>query len=129
MKEIDFSIDECGVIVGIGYHDGSLWGIESREGNADLLLSNSAGQDVRFCLAGCRSLYVDDFREGNIVDRIYLWSVLSAPPGMLEELRSRGWTTEGLARHQNMKLFVLECSYGATVLALVESVTIRALYE
>ncbi len=74
-------------------------------------------------LSGIRYLAVDGFLQGNIVDTAYLWPVLEAPRYQrLDAAKAFSIEESSLDRENSLgatSLFVLECSYGATVHALI----------
>jgi hypothetical protein len=71
---------------------------------------------------------MDEVREGNVVDRMYLWSLGTVPKAVLQRMLQRLeiGPSEVLVEKFGPKaqIFQLECSYGAHILAVVEHVEI-----
>lgn len=68
------------------------------------------------------------FLDGNIVDSAYLWPILDAPTNQRKDASTAFSVNQcdlDLENNKNAdKLFVVECSYGATIYALVNKVMI-----
>jgi len=73
---------------------------------------------------------LNNLREGNIIDRMYLWDLDRTPEGIARRLRQAlnvdSATLLSGAVDGASKVFHLECSYGAELFAVVEGVRINA---
>lgn len=134
------------------FHDGNLTSVEVGEGTAALGLKHSDGRRFSFQLAGVEALYINDFREGNIVLELHEVTgpefeetgfspgdvraslhVLFTPP---HHDAAQSYHDEHNAlldrqverlRSGAMRLIILDPAYGADLLAFCASTTLIAL--
>ncbi len=116
--------DHAGRLLGLRCHDGHLIAVSvSEPHSARLDFRRLDGSLAMLSLSGIRYLAVDGFLQGNIVDTAYLWPVLEAPRYQrLDAAKAFSIEESSLDRENSLgatSLFVLECSYGATVHALI----------
>jgi len=72
--------DEHGWLRDIRCHDGRLIAAELMDGDSvKLKLRRTDGTLPYIALDGVRYFAMNSFREGNIIDSVYLWSALEAP--------------------------------------------------
>lgn len=121
------STDEQGKLRDVRCHDGLLVAVELLGGDAVKLGIRRVGRTlVQIDLDGVRYFTMNNFREGNIIDSVYLWSAIEAPRNQLENaLRALSLYERDLFRKNDLladKLSVIESSYGATIHALVSRV-------
>lgn len=126
----DFRVDDAGQIIGVDHHDGRLRSVVLRDEEIDLGLVTSAGQNTQVTLTRVKYFALNNLREGNIVDWMYLWDLERAPEGIARRLRQAlnmdSATLLSGAIDGASKVFHLECSYGAELFAVVEGVRINA---
>lgn len=119
------------------FHDGNLTGVQYANGNAIFLdFSTGKGQHFRISLTGVIRFVATDLLEGNIV-----FDVLSTSFGNLEAALADEYITGALfgtvphtgkeldnwrqqIRNHSLNVFVVEPSYGASVIALCQGVAL-----
>jgi len=120
--------DESGRLVGFRCHDGSLLGVRLCGASVELRCRRVDETEVLVVLNGVGSFAMDRFLEGNIVDSAYLWPVAQAPKLQRQGAVAAFSCEEQFFDRRNdvsrKNLFVLECSYGATIFALVSNIDI-----
>lgn len=119
------SVDTHGFLRGFPYHDGALEGVLVSAGSAPqihLAIRSADGEPRVLTLHGVAAFLLDGFREGNIILHI---RVLNA--GTAEESPAvRAWEAgrRALSLDPDAVVFVLESSYGATILAVCRDVDV-----
>ena len=120
-------VDGVGQVVGVRHHDGQIIGIAfPSEGLVEICLRDSAGEENSVSLEGVEYFLVNNLREGNIVDRMYVWDLDAAPRfvigPLLEALSANGLDALSQRLGGKIKVFRLESSFGAEVTALVRRI-------
>jgi hypothetical protein len=116
--------DEYGRLRDFRCHDGLLISVELLDSKTiKLRFRRIDGKFVQIVLDGVCYFSMNRFLEGNIVDSAYLWPVSDAPKNQRQDaLTAFSLDEPDLDRENKLKadkLFVIECSYGATIHALV----------
>ena len=117
------NLDISGALRGIPYHDGQLEGVLVHDKTVYLGLRSTSGVRRILLLHDVMDLCLDGFRQGNIVLDI---RVLSAAQAKRDDA-VRAMVSEKLFRalesmDQEVRVFLLESSYGAEVVALCRAV-------
>lgn len=125
------STDESGYLVGIRYHDGRLLGVNLRNGDKVVLtLASVDGDESRLELRGIDYLTVNDFREGNTINAIYVWDRENIPRHIIREFSAASSVKEhdllNKIESVGYKVFYLECSYGAEIFATIKEYCLLA---
>jgi hypothetical protein len=117
--------DENGFVRGVPYHDGFLVGILVADEEVHLALRSAQGERRVLTLHGVGGLCVNGFREGNIVLNIRVLEVASAlaDPGIREAVVEKLYV-DLVKTAAGFKLFLLESSIGADIIALCSDVTV-----
>ena len=121
-----FSRDSFGRIQGIGGHDSILHFLDTSQKHLlKLGFISVDGSQKTLCIEGMKKLFVNNFREGNIIDSFYLWPISLIPQNISDSLLRSSFGNElesTITRHPNGNfLFFLECSFGAELCAIIES--------
>lgn len=115
-----------GIIIGFRCHDGQFRSALVEEKRARLGFVRADGSCACLVLSDVRYLLIDGFREGNIVDDAYFWTRSSIPESVAIETTAKFQLSAdyftSLLASAGYSVFVLECSYGATVYAVLQSV-------
>lgn len=126
--ELMITTDSYGQIVGFPHHDGRLECVRFGQDNCvSLWISGSTGDLNELRLLGCRLFDASGAREQNIIDRMYFWKLDQVPEPMLgQAARALDIDSDFGSSHayRDYQLFVLECSYGLSIHALVERAVI-----
>lgn len=118
-------VDEEGRLVDVRYHDGQLLGVSLQgNGNALLRFTSVDGEESRLELRGIHLLNINEFREGNTINAVYIWNSKSVP----SETVARFSQVAGIREQELVKqielneyiVFYLECSYGAEIFSTAE---------
>ena len=122
----NFSKDSFGRIQGIGGHDSILNFLDaSQEHILKLGFVSDGGHQKTICIEGIKKLFVNNFREGNIIDSFYLWPITLIPKNILDSVFRSSFGDElknaVVQSQKNNFLFFLECSFGAELCAIIES--------
>lgn len=131
-KASELRTDGTGQVIGISHHDGHIAAILfPKDAQFELRIVSSDGEEISVELLGVEYLALNNLREGNIIDRMYLWNFAKAPPmivnRMLEVLSMRSKDVLAESFGDGVFIFHLECSYGAELFALVRSANARFL--
>ena len=95
--------------------------------NINLCIADSDGNEICVGLSGVKHFVANDLREGNIIDRMYLWRLDDAPATIAKrminalKINSTGSLSNDLS--PTSLLFHLECSYGAELFALINTIS------
>jgi len=128
-----WQLDHEGTIIGAGLHDGRLLGITVEGANVTLGYKTWDGNSNRIILCEATELNVGNFWVGNIIGQAWLWDKPSVQrslwqrlfAGRIVESRFEESLNELIASAQHKMFFALECSYGAQVYALCDSLEIN----
>lgn len=119
-------IDVHGRITGLNCHDGILNMLDVRNKNElklGMRLTDSSERLISF--GDISRLYVQNFREGNIIDSFSLWPMESAPKAAiqlaLELSECDSFSNIFPVTEKNKFTLLLESSYGANLLAVIET--------
>lgn len=118
-------IDQYNQLLGIACHDGLLTGVDvSRRPLITVCISDSTGQAYEVFIGSVKYFYIHNFREGNIIDRMYLWN-LSDIPEIAKKNLEKYFEVDCIDRlasrsGKNNFIISLECSYGAELFAVIE---------
>lgn len=117
--------DEHGFVRGFPYHDGFLDGVLVDGREARFALRDLEGTRRVFSLRDIRCLCMDEFRQGNIVADLRVISVVQARenPTVCKLLADRLYL-DPMTLDPSLRIFSLECSYGAEVIAVCGEVDI-----
>jgi hypothetical protein len=121
--------DEHGRLIGFRYHDGSLNGVQITEhNNLHLQGCSVCGENFQLNLQCVDLFALDEFREGNTINTMYLWSFLDAPKTVISKISKKFGLDNALmdvkyGSSDEFFIFVLECSYGAEILAISKTVS------
>lgn len=122
------SDEYTGYIPGFRCHDGFFTSVSLLDQNIVRLgFRRLDGSRPALVLNGVARFALDRFLEGNIVDAAYLWPMDAAPLIQLEAARIALGLKSHLTRlgpGSRECLFVLECSYGATVFSIADEVVL-----
>ena len=123
-QKSELSVDDLGQVIGISHHDGRIESISLGAGESiDLRLVSSDGEKAAVRLLGVGYFAANNLREGNIIDRMYLWSVGKAPDAIMKRLLqalSIGSIDVLQTKFgDDAYVFHLECSYGAEMFAVL----------
>ena len=133
MKALDFS----------QFHDGYLTGVQLGEGMATFLLAREDGRAFDLVLSDLKSLQIEDFRQGNIINHIgtfdgtapedaaYIERLFGSPhPGAAAQYHeaNAGFIARQLAsvRSGETVMIAIEPSYGASAVAHCGAATLSA---
>jgi hypothetical protein len=127
-----WQLDQEGTIIGAGLHDGRLLGITLEGANVTLSYETWHGNPNRIVLRDATELNVGKFWVGNIIGQAWLWDNTSVQRSLWQSLfadriveaRFEDSLNELIASAQHKRFFALECSYGAQVYALCDSIEI-----
>ena len=125
------------------FHDGHLTGVQLGEDTVTFLLARADGQAFDLVLSNLKSLQIEDFRQGNIVnyigtfdgtapgDAAYIERLYTSPhPSAAAQYReaNAGFIARQLAsvRSGETVMIAIEPSYGASVVAHCGAVTLSA---
>jgi hypothetical protein len=117
--------DKTGQILGIAHHDGTIEAIRfPAPKTVQIDIKDSEGNLYAIGLEKCRYFTATNLREGNIIDRMYLWQLGSVPASVLPRASEIfHFNVLSLAESDGKaKLFLLESSYGAEIFAIIEEV-------
>jgi len=112
-------------------HDGSLAGIIVKDEEARLLVTDAAGASFTIVLSGVRRLNADGFAEGNIILDCYISEAPDVPDDVLAAVTYGDASDKAIGplrssvAEGSYRVFVLEPSYGATVVALIKSISVN----
>lgn len=119
-------IDVHGRITGLNCHDGILNMLDVRNKNElklGIRLTDSSEHLISF--GDVSRLYVQNFREGNIIDSFSFWPMESAPKSAIQlalELSECDNFSDIFPVTENNKfMLLLESSYGANLFAVIET--------
>ena len=120
---LPLNVDTHGALRGVEYHDGHLEGVLVRDATVYLGLRSTSGERRALILQDVMDLCLDGFRQGNIILGI---RVLSLPQAMRDDA-VRAIVSEKLFRtleslEEDVRVFLLESSYGAEIVALCKGV-------
>jgi hypothetical protein len=122
--------DEVGQILGVAHHDGTIEQIRFPAPKiVQVDIKDSEGNLCQISLEKCRYFAANNLREGNVIDRMYLWQLTRAPATMVTRA-SKIFHLDVLSlaqKNEMTNLFVLESSYGVEIFAIVEEVVARSL--
>lgn len=123
-------VDEHGQLLGIPCHDGALERLDFGPGDADVsfVVRSTEGVCHTIRLVGCWRFDASGASERNIIDRMYLWPLPAVPDTVLPQAAAALSVDPPFARdpvYAGLSLFMLECSYGVTIHALVERVAVE----
>ena len=126
-----FSIDNSGQIVGLSHHDGRIRSVGIESDALSLRIVGSSGNEAVVLLAGVQYFALNNLREGNIIDRMYLWELNKTPSAIMKRMLHAMSiaSSEVLLKKfaSGIRVFHLECSYGAEIFAVVDQVQIETL--
>ncbi|WP_334180585.1 hypothetical protein [Pseudoxanthomonas sp.] len=119
----DLHADDIGQVVGVSHHDGSIEGINFGKDSVDINISSSYGEKNTVCLVGVRYFIANGLREGNVVDRMYLWDAEKAPDSIMKRvMQALSIDLPNVMQERaskNSKIFLMECSYGAEIFSVL----------
>lgn len=120
--------DDSGQVIGISQHDGQIRALFlPSDGQVELRIVSSDGEEAKVTLLGVEYLALNNLREGNIVDRMYLWELSKTPKmimgRMLKALAISSKDALSAQLEDDVNVFHLECSYGAELFAVVRCAT------
>lgn len=119
----DLHADDIGQVVGVSHHDGNIDGINFGNDSVDINLSSSCGKKNTVRLLGVQYFIANGLREGNVVDRMYLWDAEKAPDSIMK--RAMQALSIDLPKvlqeraNKASKIFLMECSYGAEIFSVL----------
>lgn len=110
-----------GQVEGFRCHDGTLLAIGFGEQAVTLQIQNSAGTVLQIEFICLARMMINDLREGNILDRFYLWQVEDLSGHLRQRLEA--YFGSGALNDISSSGFILsmECSYGAELFGLIET--------
>lgn len=117
-------VDEKGQLIGFSHHDGRIKSINFLE-NSNIDLHLIGENKIKSCISlkKVRFFIANNLREGNIVDRTYLWHISNLPDKLLRRLLNffELGSAEFLQSKDKVNTYVfwLECSYGAEMVAVL----------
>ncbi len=136
-----YNVDENGILLKPGFHDGYLVGLTLEGDTLDIRLRNSRDEVFRMHLSGLNRLVSHDFREGNIINTVWVLRRVRPDarfvralfgdlhPSVSSPYRERHeQAVEACARdvaEGKSTLVVVEPSYGCELHALCEGVQIE----
>ncbi|WP_441707066.1 hypothetical protein [Hyphomicrobium sp. 2TAF46] len=125
------------------FHDGNLTGVQLAEGQVTLTLKRVDGQMYELVLSSVQALQMDDFREGNIINRLRVIQGSVPHSEILERLfppphpsaaenyhaaHAKSLQTKALKVEAGEAVVILiDPSYGADLVAFCDRITITAL--
>lgn len=116
--------NESGCLEGVRYHDGRLLGVNLKDGDKALLtIASVDGDESRLELRGIEYLTINEFREGNTINVIYIWDRGNIPDNIIRVFSNASSVKEhdllNKIESGGYKVFYLECSYGAEMFATI----------
>ena len=128
----DLKVDDNNQLLGLQCHDALLSVIDiSTSSLIKIGITRKSGDEIRMSLRYVRYFLVNNFREGNVIDRMYLWDV-SHLPANIEARVMRNFNVESISAlmedRKDTLIFLLESSYGAEIFAVISSTFNRADY-
>jgi len=117
------TVDDFSQIVGIKHHDGEIAGIAFSGNTIRLSIKSFDNELAELDLTGVEIFVADNLREGNIIDRMYLWHVDDVP----SRVQARVVQATHFESYERLKrslqkadrFFYLESSFGAEIMAIV----------
>jgi len=95
----------------------------------DLHIISSDGVKSDVQLLGVEYFVLNNVREGNIIDRMYQWSLQKAPSlitrRMLQALAIGSMDVLTAKFSSDVRIFHLECSYGAELFAIIHRAMLK----
>lgn len=109
-------------------HDGSLEGVMLRDGALELVCRHETGVEWRVRLGSLERLRVRDFREGNIINELFVFKGSNCPDEIvslaygLDKAPQQPWfeAVRQQVRKEEWVLLYMHCSYGGDVVALAQ---------
>jgi hypothetical protein len=138
-NSITWNTDQFGRLLGLGLHDGYLYGLQFSDGKAlTLQIRNCSGDIIEIQLADIADINIAQFCNGAILSDIYVWKVNAAPGSwsnpdsawnilFTERLGLEGAKKEAfkiIQEKPDSLLVQVECSYGGAMVAICEHVEI-----
>ncbi|WP_090177507.1 hypothetical protein [Luteibacter sp. UNC138MFCol5.1] len=111
-------------------HDGYLDGVLTRDDEARLFVRTAQGSQFTLILSGVSRFKVDGFSEGNIIFECELSTDPEITKDVLIDLNHGSTNDRELARlrervsNEGYRVFWIAPSYGATVAALIEGLSV-----
>lgn len=129
MPAYQVNVDETGQVVGFSHHDGRLEQVRVASGECELTITSSGGEQHALTISGSKWVTLTNFLPGNIVDRIFFWTRESAPSLVIEKVGdfagADGYKHLLEEDASTTGVLVVECSYGASLVALVAGTDVR----
>lgn len=123
-KNDGLHVDDLGQVIGISHHDGRIDSISLNAGERiELCFISSDGEKAMIRLLGVDFFAINNMREGNIIDRMYLWDLGGVPDvirkRMLQVFSINSFDVLQKKFGDRAYAFHLECSYGAEMFAIL----------
>jgi len=131
-NEIGWKTDADGTVNGPGFHDGYFYGALQQGSCLALYLKSYDGNEREIELSEISEMNITNFWIGSIVGDVYLRPLENVPPLMWDNLfagrltlhdRERSLQTL-IEKTKGRYFFALEASYGASVYAVCDAMTI-----
>lgn len=135
---MDFELNKWGALIAPSFHDGMVDALDvSDDRCAEVILKQVTGARYRLKLNGLKHLRCDDFRRGNIIFDVSVFSNRTPPQNYLSHLlgseskREREYlnTIAKSVEIGELTLFSIVPSYGCELFALCKSVELREIPE
>lgn len=122
---LNLHIDKFGQVSGFRHHDGAITHISfvnKEEIEIGVMGSSQGRSTVR--LSGVDFFVTNNLREGNTIDRLFLWHMDAVPTHIQSSMRKNFDLTSlepfGKGSSENF-VFHLQCSFGAEIFAVISS--------
>jgi hypothetical protein len=122
-------IDETGQVVGFSHHDGRLEQVRVASGECELTVISAGGERHTLTISGTKWVTLTNFLPGNILDRIFFWAREAAPSLVIEKAQDfaagAGYKLLLEEDGSTMGVLVVDCSYGASLVAFVDGTDVQ----
>lgn len=123
-------MDPDGIILGPGFHDGTLYGLTIHEDKSlHIEVKNYLGAKFEIVLNGVAAMNVLNFIGISIIGDVWLWKTDAAPHTVREKLFSQKLSESQmrLELSRASHFFAIDSAYGAEIYALCDNINISSI--